>query len=255
MRDKIKLAKHIVYASRAAKVAKASRFGIMASAILTFMIFAISYYGQRVGNFTFVVDRSATRAGITMFENFETRNETSLLYAPRVDNADGMTALCGTEYTFVLPGSDLCIPDDETLGSVDGNNSKYSYLAYTYYVANAGNKWLDLKATISIIDEDKGAINAIRVRVIFNGVGTTYAAPQTVLGTNPGQPEIMTERFSALREVMTQDFERFAPGEIMKVTVIIWYEGEDADHTNAILGGGVKFKMDFKVNNVYDEGF
>jgi len=144
MRDKIKLAKHIVYASRAAKVAKASRFGIMASAVLTFLIFAISYYGQRVGNFTFVVDRMATRAGITMFENFQTRAETSLLYAPRVDNADGMTALCGTEFTFVQPGSDLCVPSDEVVSAVDGNNSDYSYLAYTFYVANAGDKLLFL---------------------------------------------------------------------------------------------------------------
>lgn len=255
MRDKIKLAKHIVYASRAAKVAKASRFGIMASAVLTFMIFAISYYGQRVGNFTFVVDRMATRAGITMFENFETRTETSLLYAPRVDNADGMTAYCGTEYTFVQPGSDLCIPSDEDVSAVDGDNSDKSYLAYTFYIANAGDKWVDVLATITIIDEDKGAINAIRVRVIFDGVGTTYAAPQTALGANPGQPEVLTERFLALREVMNHTFERFAPGEIVKVTVLIWYEGEDVDHNNDILGGGVKFKMDFKVNNVYDEGF
>jgi hypothetical protein len=65
----------------------------------------------------------------------------------------------------------------------------------------------------------------------------------------------MTERFNNLREVMTKDFERFAPGEIVKVTILIWYEGEDADHNNDILGGGVKFKMDFKVTNVYDQGF
>lgn len=255
MRDKIKLAKHIVYASRAAKVAKASRLGIYASAILTFLIFAISYYGQRVGNFTFVVDRMATRAGITMFENIETRAETSLLYAPRVDNADGMTALCGTEYTFVQPGSDLCIPSDEVVGAVDGNNSKYSYLAYTFYVANAGDKVLDLESVLTIIDESKGAIHAIRVRVIFDGVGTTYASAQTALGANPGQPEVLTERFLSLNQVLDQTFERFEPGQILKVTVLIWYEGEDADHNNAILGGGVKFKMDFKVTNVYDEGF
>lgn len=38
----------------------------------------------------------------------------------------------------------------------------------------------------------------------------------------------------------------------MKVTVVVWYEGEDADHSIAILGGGVKLDMQFTVVEVYD---
>ncbi|PKK92432.1 MAG: hypothetical protein CVV62_00360, partial [Tenericutes bacterium HGW-Tenericutes-7] len=68
MSQKTKLAVHIVNASKAAKIAKASRLGIVVSAVLVFMIFAVSYYGTLVGNFTFSIDGTAKEAGISMYE-------------------------------------------------------------------------------------------------------------------------------------------------------------------------------------------
>jgi len=69
MSQKGRLAQRVVAASKAARLAKASRLGIIASAVLTFMIFSISYYGQKVGNFTFTVDRLALNAGVSLTEN------------------------------------------------------------------------------------------------------------------------------------------------------------------------------------------
>lgn len=255
MRDKIKLAKHIVYASRAAKVAKASRLGIYASAILTFLIFAISYYGQRVGNYTVRIDRMGQGAGITIYDDSINLNYSSLLHMDQVPRADGMTGYCGTSYTRISLGSDLCIPPDEVVQSIDGGQNGESYLAHTFYVKNIGGRTVDISSIITVLAAYKGAEDAIRVRVIFNDVTTTYARAQTERGPNPGEPEPLTTPFYSTTEVLNQSFIEFKPGDVLKVTLLIWYEGEDPDHNNDILGGGVKLDLNFTVTKIYDDDF
>lgn len=253
MSQKIKLAERVISASRATRVAKASRLGIMVSAILTFLIFAISYYGEVVGNFTFTVDRVAQRAGITMYENHVDKDYTARLIATKVSNAEGMTAYCGTEYTNFPVGSDVCLPSDEELTSVDGPNNGASYLVYTFYVENAGDLPVDLSASLNLVSASKGADEALRVRVIIDGIGTTYAKRQSDKGAAPGELEPLTEAFYSPSQVMYQEITLFEPGNIIKVSVVMWYEGEDADHTINLVGGGVKLDMQFSVTNVYGE--
>ncbi len=252
MSQKVKLAERIVYASKATRVAKASRLGIVVSAVLTFLIFAISYYGEVVGNFTFSVDQMARDAGITIYDDSIVKEFTSRLISNKVDNADGMTGYCGTEYTSFPEGHELCIPTDEVVTSVDGSNNGSSYLAYTFYVENAGTQSVDLTTSITVISATKGAEEAIRVRVIIDGVGTTYARRQSSEGAAPGELEPLTEAFYALTTVMYQEFYMFQPGEVKKVTVLLWYEGEDVDHNIEIVGGGVKLEMEISVSKVYD---
>jgi len=98
MSQKVKLASHIVYASKAAKIAKASRLGIVVSAILIFLIFSISYYGTMVGNFTFSVDGFARDAGISMYEYADRKEYRTRIVSEKVDDNHGMTGYCGTEY-------------------------------------------------------------------------------------------------------------------------------------------------------------
>jgi len=263
MGQKAKLAERILYASKAAKLAKASRLGIAASAILSFMIFAISFYGQQVGNFTFSVDRMALQAGITLFETLDSDN-VSRLIAPKVDNADGMTALCGTQYSRYVPGDDVCVPSDEFATSVDGPNSTETVLIYTFYVVNAGDADVDLEVSLDITNASKGAEEAIRVRVIIDGPGNkdlaaTYAKVQTSRGEQPGMPEPFTEPFYDPTRVLFMELSGggstgyFHPGDRLRVTVMLWDEGEDADHNLNIVGGGVKLGMEFAVTKIYDE--
>lgn len=252
MSRKVLLAERVVRASKAARVAKASRLGITVSAVLTFMIFAVSYYGTVVGNFTFSVDRMAQNAGITIYDDATTKEYASRLVSTKVDNADGMTGYCGTEYTSFPLGHELCIPTDEVVTSVDGSHNGTSYLAYTFYVENAGDSVVDLTAQINVVSATKGADEAIRVRVIIDGEGTTYARRQTVNGPAPGELEPLTQAFYSINTVMYQEYYMFQPGEIKKVTVLLWYEGEDADHSINIVGGGVKLEMEFSVSKVYD---
>ncbi|MBU1145059.1 MAG: hypothetical protein KJ971_04295 [Firmicutes bacterium] len=252
MSQKAKLAGRIIYASKATRIAKASRLGIVVSAVLTFLIFAISYYGEVVGNFSFSVDRLALDAGITMYDDPEVPDFVTRIIANKVDEADGMTAYCGTEYTEFSIGDSVCIPSDEELGSVNGPNNGENYLVQTFYVQNAGQYAVDLAATISLLSVTKGADEAVRVRVIFNGVGTTYARVQSASGDNPGMLEPLTDPFVGATTVMNQEFIEFQPEQTLKVTVILWYEGEDSNHNINLHSGGVKFEMKFTISRIYN---
>jgi len=253
MSQKVNLAERIIYASKATRVAKASRLGIVVSAVLTFLIFAISYYGEVVGNMTVSVTREAQDAGVTLYDDFTVKKHSSKLIAAKVDNADGMTALCGTDYSGFSIGSSVCIPSDEEVSSVDGPNNGSSYLAYTFYLESAGEFPIDLTSSVNVISTSKGADEAVRVRIIIDGVGTTYAKPQTSNGTAPGELEPMTSSFYAPNQVMYQEYYSVQPGTLMKITILLWYEGEDADHTLNIVGGGVKIEMSFNVPHTYNE--
>jgi len=255
MGTKSKLAIHIVNASKAAKLARASRLGIVVSAILTFLIFAISYYGIMVGNFTFSVDSFAREAGLSIYEYADVKDYRTRIVSDEVEDNSGMTGLCGTEYYDGSQGDAVCIPPDEDFLTKDGPSNGKSYIAHTFYVENTGDLKLDISASVNILSAYKGAEEALRVRVIINGVATTYAKLQSDKGDNPGEVEPLTTGFYSIDKIMYQEFENIDPSETLKVTIIVWYEGTDFDHGNDIFGGGVKLDMQFSVLRVYEQDF
>ncbi|MCF7924520.1 MAG: hypothetical protein K9L64_05370 [Candidatus Izimaplasma sp.] len=247
-----KLAQRVVYASKATKLSKVARFGIIVTAMLTFLIFAISFYGLQSGNFTFTVDEKARQAGITLYENPVERDFTARLVAEQVDNADGMTTFCGTEYSDRPIGHKDCIPPDEEITSVNGSNNGESYIAYTFYVTMVSNSNYigDLVASVDFISTSRSAEEALRVKVIINDEPITYAKRQSEKGSNPGELELLTdEPFYNANTVMRRTYNEFRPGEVLKVTLIVWYEGYDADHTVNLWSGGVKLEMNFTLEN------
>mgnify|MGYP001101753573 CR=1 FL=1 len=253
MRRKTRLAEKVLFASKVFRLTKTARFGIIVTAILSFLIFAISFYGMEAGNFTFTVDQRAYQIGVTLYENADNKRYSTRLLAEKVENADGMTDLCGTEFSTRPLGHPSCIPSNEEIHSKEGSNNGESYIAYTFYVEmqSNGNYVADLIAEIDIISTSKGAEEALRVKVIIDGVATVYARRQSEYGQNPGELEPYTDQeFHGPSTVMRQSFINFNPGDVKKVSVVIWYEGYDADHTINLWSGGVKLAMNFTVTNV-----
>lgn len=252
MSQKTKLAEKVIFASKAFRLTKAARFGIIVTAILSFLIFAISFYGLEAGNFTFSVDQRAYQIGVSLYDDPVERDLTARLLANKVDNADGMTDLCGVMSDRELDHP-TCIPPNDLIHSNDGSQNGESYIAHTFYVemmAN-GNYVADLVAEVEIISTSKGAEEALRVKVIIDGESTVYAKRQSDRGQNPGELEPYTDQgFFGPSTVMKKTFTNFAPGDVKKVSIIIWYEGYDADHTINLWSGGVKLAMNFTVSNV-----
>ncbi|MGE4571521.1 MAG: hypothetical protein AB7E09_02130 [Candidatus Izemoplasmatales bacterium] len=252
MGRKVRLADKVLFASKAFRLTKTARFGIIVTAILSFLIFAISFYGMEAGNFTFTVDQRAYQIGVSLYENLDNKRYSTRLLADKVDNADGMTDLCGI-MPDRDPGHPSCIPPNEEIHSVEGSNNGESYIAYTFYVEmqSNGNYAADLLAEIDVISTSKGAEEALRVKVIIDGEATVYAKRQSENGQNPGELEpYVDQSFFGPSTIMRQTFTNFFPGDIKKVSVVIWYEGYDPDHTINLWSGGVKLAMNFTVTNI-----
>jgi len=248
-----KLAQKVVFASRAFRLSKAARLGIVVTAILSFLLFSISFYSVESGNFTFTVDQRAYQIGVSLYEYQDNKDYTARLLAEVVDNADGMTDLCGI-MPDRDPGHPTCIPPNEVIHSAEGSLNGESYIAHTFYVEMIGDSqfFADLEAEIEIISTSRNAEDALRVKVIIDGESTIYANRQGENSDTPGELEPYTDQaFYGPSTIMRQTFTDFYPGDVMKVSVIIWYEGYDPDHTINLWSGGVKLAMNFSVRNVY----
>ena len=78
---------------------------------------------------------------------------------------------------------------------------------------------------------------------------TDYAKPMT--GGN-GQPEIdpdnrVMTNFASNDVIVEKQIDGFAAGDITKITVVIWLEGNDPDCTDDVLGGQFKVDMLFEI--------
>lgn len=87
----------------------------------------------------------------------------------------------------------------------------------------------------------------------YGGNYTDYAKPRT---NGNGAPEVdpdnrVMTNFSSSNTVCEAQVDDFQPGDMAKITVVIWLEGNDPDCTDEVLGG--QFKLDYIVSIVEGE--
>lgn len=204
------------------------------------LMFACSSYVNKAGDFTVTMDKDAYNMGIILSETKDFKQSSRFLTGEKcVDMRD--TTL---EW----------LPDD--LDDIDGshnNTNGQSFLAYTFYVKNAGNVDVDYSAEILIDSVSLGVDEAMRVMVFHNGEPTIYAKPQQ--GTTDKREENLNDNgesvydvdknFVSNTKVMENEVKMFRPGDIDKYTVVVWLEGWDPECVNKILEGEIKMSMKF----------
>lgn len=131
------------------------------------------------------------------------------------------------------------LPDN--LEDEDGSHNGDNYLAYTFYIENTGDKTVDYYDEIIIDEVIKKLDEAIRVRVYFDGVDTTYAKESSL-----GKEEDGTTKFKSNKIIRSEHISNFKPNEVHKYTIVMWLEGSDPECTDNILGGEIKVHMEFK---------
>ena len=157
----------------------------------------------------------------------------------------------------------------ENLNDINGEHNGKNYVAYTFYLKNTGTLEFsyDYKLLISKMTADIDS--AVRVRLYFTpfyytaesgvydyvGKYVDYAKPKT--GGN-GAPEVdpvdrVMTNFSSAGVVTEGQIDGFKPGDISKVTVVIWIEGNDPDCTDDLLGGEFKLDMLFEIVGTDDD--
>lgn len=166
------------------------------------ILFITAFMQEKMGNFTINLNRlELYRKGISISETGNFEDATARLTASNVQDATNISI-------DDLPGD---------LDGQEGSHNGKNYMAYTYYLRNAGKEDLGYIATITLDSCAKGAEKAVRIAVWRNGERVVYAAPATDGGDEEG----------------CTSFE----------SIVIWMEGDDPECVDSIIGGSVEFSM------------
>lgn len=191
--------------------------------LLVAVLFIFAFMQEKMGNFTINLNRlELYRKGISIADNGDFNGATARLTASTVEDATNISI------------DDL--PED--IDDLDGSHNGKNYMAYTYYVRNAGKEDLGYKASITLDSCAKGAEKAVRVAVWRNGERVVYAAPATDGGEENG-----CKNFKSDDVVCTYTEKKFLVGNVDRYTIVIWMEGDDPECVDSIIGGSVEFSM------------
>ncbi len=182
------------------------------------------------GNFTVSLDKNmANRNNIYLSEDGKTKSVE--LSAESIDYMDNISI--------------HWIPKDVDTEK-DGSHNGTNYIAYSFYVMNAGKETVNYWYEIDIDDTIKNVDKAIRIMIYQNGVPTVYAK----MNEETKEPEADTEAFYSSNIAVLEQRLKFKPGDKDRYTIVIWIEGDDPDCTNDLLGGEIKLRMDFTEEHI-----
>lgn len=202
--------------------------------LLVAILFIMAFMQEKMGNFTINLNRlELYRKGIAISATGEFEEPTARLSVNTVQDATNITL------------ADL--PED--LDEIDGDHNGRNYMAYTYYVRNAGKEDVNYVARVTLDACSKGAEEAVRVAVWRNGERIVYAKP----ALNGGDEEGCTS-FESDKIVCSYKEENFLVGNVDKYTIVIWMEGEDPECVDSIVGGSVEFSMTIDAMEHDDSG-
>ena len=200
--------------------------------LLVAALFIAACMQGEMGNFTINLNRvELFRKGISIDESGEFTNPTARLTVNTVQDATNISI------------EDL--PRD--IDSLEGEHNGRNYMAYTYYLRNAGKEDVGYRASITLRSSAKGAEEAVRVAVWYNGERTVYAEPAA-----DGGPEEGCVSFVDHDTACVYQRDDFRVGDVDRYTVVIWMEGDDPECVDAIVGGSVEFIMNIDADGMDD---
>lgn len=196
--------------------------------IIVTIVYIVSILYSRFGSFTVSINKFDAVANCLQIS--ETRDFDDMLIR--------LNAKAATDITNI---SQYDLPDD--IDAIDGEHNGRNYVAYTFYVKNAGEATYTYEYNLYITNVRNNVDKAIRFRIYRDGIPTTYARTRS----DGGGPERGTEEFVSARTVVKDRVANFGPDDITKFTVVIWVEGDDVDCTNELLRGALKSDMTITV--------
>ena len=196
---------------------------LLALLLAVAVLFIAAFMQEKMGNFTINLNRlELYRKGISISDTGDFKEATARLTASTVQDATNISI------------DDL----PENVDEIEGNHNGKNYMAYTYYLRNAGKEDLGYIARITLDSCAKGAEQAVRVAVWRNGESIVYAEPAADGGTEEGCTNFVSDDV-----VCTYEESNFLVGNVDRYTIVIWMEGDDPECVDAIIGGSVEFSM------------
>ena len=200
--------------------------------IIISIIYLFLYVVFQGGRFTVTLDKDlSNRKSIFLSEDGKFKGKTRELSANTIDNMDNISIMWLPENL-----------DTEATGAHNGDN----YIAYTFYVINAGKETVNYWYEIDVDDTIKNVDEAIRIMVIRNGEEVVYAKKSAI----DGSAEEGTKKFVSKSIAVLEQRKRLKANAKDRFTVVVWLEGDDPECTNALLGGEIKMHMDITEEHV-----
>ena len=199
------------------------------SVTFTGVVYVAATLYEQTGSFTINIDKfEMTKYGLSLSETRDMLRPTSNLNAKI---AEKMTNISGE----TIPAN---------VDMIDGEHNGRDYIAYTFYVQNAGQVEVSYDYEIRMLGITNGLDEAIRLRLYVNGgEPTTYAKTRSDgKGAEPGTIEFRSSTIITRGRV-----EAFKPTDQTKFTVVIWVEGNDPDCIDWLIGGKMKLNMDIGI--------
>lgn len=200
--------------------------------IVVSILYLVLYVVYEGGRFTVTLDKNlSNRKNVFLSEDGTSSLKTRELRAKTIDYMDNISIKW-------IPDT----IDDEGVGSHNGNN----YIAYTFYVVNAGEETVHYWYEIDIDDTILNVDEAIRIMIIRNGETTIYAKKSKETGI----AEDGTVMFPSDDIAVLEQRKDFKPNSKDRYTVVVWIEGDDPECKNDLLGGEIKMHMDFTEEHI-----
>ena len=191
--------------------------------MLTFVVLSLTYNG---GAFTVTLDPNFhTKAGMSIYIDDVGRQHVRRLYANELKFMDNISV----EW----------LPKDYK-NFKGGDHNGDNYIAYTFYIENQGTEVQNYWYSVYIDDVIKNVDEAIRVKIVLNDEEKIYAKPNPITG----EAEKNTEKFYKNNIPVLESRTNFKPGDIDKITIFIWLEGDDPECVDNLLGGEIKMHME-----------
>lgn len=199
--------------------------------LLLLVILVFAYFVLNVvyneGNFTINMDKNTyLRSNLVMYESMNDRSSVVKLSAAKLPFMDNITLKWITEDFNKAEG---------------GNHNGKNYIAYTFYLENKGEEKLDYWYSVIVDDVIKNVDEAVRVMIYLNKDVKIYAKVNKL--TKKPEKDTIAFRKDKDGTIIQEERQKMKPGDIDKITVVIWLEGNDPECVNAILGGEMKMHM------------
>ena len=188
-----------------------------------FLVLSLAYNG---GVFTVTLDPNFhTKTGIAIYTDEVKREHVRRLYAKELKFMDNISI----EW---LPKN----YKDFEGGDHNGDN----YIGYTFYVENQGHEYQRYWYSVYIDDVIKNVDEAIRIMIVHNDEVTVYAKENPITK----EAEKDTVKFYRNDMPVLEKRDDFRPGDIDKITIFIWLEGDDPECVDNLIGGEIKIHME-----------
>ena len=196
--------------------------------VVASILYMVSALYKQSGSFTISVDKyEMMKYGLTLSETSDMAYNSSHL---NTQISEHITNIASEE-----------IPDN--VDKIDGAHSGTNYIAYTFYLQNAGEVAVSYEYSVVMSNVTNGIDEAIRLRLYVHGEPTTYAKTKAD-GTGP---EPYTKEFYSANVMAFGRVDDFAVGEKTKFTVVIWIEGSDPECLDWLIGGQMKIDMNMSI--------